>query len=230
MSTGASGTPTASETGPRHPGAYHTRTRAARVAVPSRDERTPMLLWRRPTDEFIASTVRAQRSARFTYDAVGWTRDRKAPEGFAITRWREAIGRGDEAFERAKRALAARRMLALGWLEPAGSPEPLVPDALVCTLARQMGLYSLNVGRIVYVDDAPGHFAFGYGTLPEYPVRGEERFGLVLDPATGEVAFEIFSFSQPRAAIMRLAQPLLRRIQRRFCIESTAAMRRATDA
>ena len=189
-----------------------------------------MLLWRRPTEEFIARTIRDQRSARFTYEAVGWTRDASVPAGFAVTRWREVIGRGDGAFERAKRGLSARRMLTLGWLQPAGIPEPIEPDALVCTLARQMGLYSLNVGRIIYVEESPGRFAFGYGTLPEYPVRGEERFSVAIDPATGEVTFEIFSFSRPRAAIMQLAQPLLRRIQRRFCSESAAAMRQATGA
>jgi uncharacterized protein (UPF0548 family) len=130
----------------------------------------------------------------------------------------------------AKRALAEYRMLRLGWLQPVGRPEPIATDSLVCTLARQGGLYSLNVGRIIYVHDEPGLFAFGYGTLPEYPVRGEERFSIACVQDTKEVTFEIFSFSRPHSRLMLLARPLLRRIQRRFCTESSAVMSRLDSA
>lgn len=182
-----------------------------------------MFLLRRPTAEFVEATRRAQRTARFTYDAVGWTRGRALPEGFAVTQWQAVIGRGADDFRRARQALADFRMLRLGWLEPLEPLEPIAPDALVCTLARQGGLYSLNVGRIIYVDESPGQFAFGYGTLPEYPVRGEERFCVAHAPS-GDVTFEIFSFSRPRSALMLLARPLLRRLQRRFCTQAAAAM------
>lgn len=183
-----------------------------------------MFLFRRPTEAFVAATRDAQRAAPFTYDAVGWTREQRVPDGFAVTRWKASIGRGTADFERAKRALADHRMLRLGWIEPAGMIEPIVPGALVCTLARQAGLYSLNVGRIIYVEDEPDRFAFGYGTLPEYPVRGEERFAVARDPVTDDVTFEIFSFSRPQSPLMLLARPFLRLVQRRFCRESSAAM------
>jgi uncharacterized protein (UPF0548 family) len=186
----------------------------------------PVLLLRKPTAEFIAATMRSQRNAAFTYDAVGWTRERKVPAGFAVTQARSVIGNGADDFQRAKRAAAEYRMIQLGWLEPVGTPEPITPGSLVCTLARQSGLYSLNVGRIIYVEDSADHFAFGYGTLPEYPVRGEERFAVALDRDTSAVTFEIFSFSRPQSPLMLLARPLLRQVQRRFCTQSTAAMRR----
>lgn len=183
-----------------------------------------MFLFRRPTAAFVAATMAAQRDAPFTYDAVGWTREQKVPDGFAVTHWKASIGRGTADFERAKRSLADHRMLRLGWIEPAGAIEPIAPGALVCTLARQAGLYSLNVGRIIYVEDEPDRFAFGYGTLPEYPVRGEERFAVARDRVTDDVTFEIFSFSRPHSPLMLLARPFLRLVQRRFCRESSAAM------
>ncbi|MFM9058610.1 MAG: DUF1990 family protein [Planctomycetaceae bacterium] len=189
-----------------------------------------MLLIRKPTAEFIAATMRSQRTARFTYDAVGWTRERKVPTGFATTRWQAVIGRGEDDLRRAKQVAAELRMLRLGWIEPAGPLEPIAPESLVCTLARQSGMYSLNVGRVIYVDDAADSFAFGYGTLPEYPIRGEERFAVALDRGTNDVTFEIFSFSTPRSPLMLLARPLLREIQRRFCTQSSAAMSGAVRA
>lgn len=189
-----------------------------------------MFLLRKPTAEFIEATMRDGRSAPFTYDAVGWTRERMVPAGFAVTQWQAVIGRGADDLERAKRALADYRMLRLGWLEPVGPLEPIAVGSLVCTLARQSGLYSLNVGRIIYVDESADRLAFGYGTTPEYPVRGEERFAVALDPATGDVTFEIFSFSRPRSPLLLLAKPLLRRVQRRFCRQASAAMARLADA
>lgn len=186
-----------------------------------------MLLLRKPTTGFISSTMEGQRTARFTYDAVGWTQERKVPAGFAVTQWHAVIGRGEDDFHRSKRAFSEYQMLRLGWLEPVGPLEPIAPGSLVCTLARQSGLYSLNVGRIIYVDESTDHFAFGYGTLPEYPVRGEERFAVALDRDTNEVTFEIFSFSRPQSPLMLLARPLLRQIQRRFCTQSSAAMSRS---
>jgi len=183
-----------------------------------------MLLLRKPTADFIASTMESQRGSRFTYDAIGWTKERRVPTGFTVTQWRALIGSGEDGFRQAKRAVAEYRMLRLGWIEPVGSPEPIAPGSLVCTLARQSGLYSLNVGRIIYVDASTDQFAFGYGTLPEYPVRGEERFAVALDRVTNEVSFEIFSFSRPQSPLMLLARPLLRQVQRRFCTQAAAAM------
>ena len=183
-----------------------------------------MLLLRKPSADFIASTMRAQRASPFTYDAVGWTKERRVPTGFTVTQWRAVIGSGEDDLRQAKRAITEYRMLRLGWIEPVGSLETIAPESLVCTLARQSGLYSLNVGRIIYVDESDDHFAFGYGTLPEYPVRGEERFAVALDRGTSEVTFDIFSFSRPQSPLMLLARPLLRQVQRRFCTQSAAAM------
>ena len=65
-----------------------------------------MFLLRRPSAAFIDATKEAQRAANFTYDAVGRTRDRSVPQGFAVTQWKAVIGRGEAYFELAKRAFA----------------------------------------------------------------------------------------------------------------------------
>lgn len=185
-----------------------------------------MFLLRRPSDESINATINAQRAANLTYGFVGWTECSMAPPGFSVNHWTSVIGKGGRAFARAKDAMHQYRMLTVGWLQRIGPVEPIVRNSIVCTLARQMGMYSLNVGRIIYVDDQTSErFGFGYGTLPEHALVGEERFMVMLDTTSENVRFEIFSFSRPQSMLMRAIRPLLWRAQRRFCVDATAAMR-----
>lgn len=185
-----------------------------------------MLLLQRPKDDLINATITAQRDAGLTYDFVGWTARSAAPAGFAVQQWTSVIGKGGRAFERAKDAVRQYRMLNIGWLQRIGPAEPIAPNSIICMLARQMGLYSLNVSRIVYVDDqSAGRFGFGYGTLPEYALIGEERVTVEWDTVSENVTFEIFSFSRPSSMLMSVGSPLLRRAQRRFCVDASAAMR-----
>jgi uncharacterized protein (UPF0548 family) len=119
-------------------------------------------------------------------------------------------------------------MLQLGWIHTAGAVEAVAENSIVCTLARQFPLYSLNVARIIYVDNqTPNQFAFGYGTLAEYPIIGEERFSVSFDEHTGEVTYGIFSFSRPKSFLLRPVLSLMRRAQRKFCRDSIAAMETA---
>jgi len=185
---------------------------------------------RRPDASLIEATIRAQESRPFTYDAVGWTTRPAAPAGFRAVDHASVVGRGADDFRRARRAMQEWRMLRLGWIERVGPAAPIVPGGLVGILARQAPLWVLSVGRIIAVEDAPRTYAFSYGTLPEYPIRGEERFAVVHDPVTDLVRFEIYSFSRPSALLMWLGQPMVRLVQKRFCREASASMRRAVAA
>ena len=185
-----------------------------------------MLLLRPPSEDCIKTIIDAQRHASLTYANVGWTERSAVPNGFVANQWQTVIGNGDIAFQRAKDAIREYQMLRLGWIQMVGPPEPIAPDSIVCTLARQLRVYSLNVARIVYVDDQiPTRFGFGYGTLPEYALVGEERFTVELDTRSTNVTFEIFSFSRPNTILMSMVRPLLRHAQRRFCFDSSEAMR-----
>jgi uncharacterized protein (UPF0548 family) len=86
--------------------------------------------------------------------------------------------------------------------------------------------------RIVYRidDDGPTkRFGFAYGTLPDHPESGEERFMVEWSQADGSVWYDILAFSRPYQLLTRLAYPLVRRFQKRFARESTAAMVRAVS-
>ena len=172
-----------------------------------------------------------QARAGFNYDTIGLTRDSDvAPSGFATNRCRTIVGHGEAAFDRAKLGIRQLRMLNLGWINVVPSGTRLAPDANIATLAKFFAGYALQVARVVYVledqRDSERRFGFGYGTLPEYVMRGEERFLVSIDEATGDVAFEIYSFSQPSTLFGKLGRPYLKRTQWRFARDSADEMKR----
>ena len=69
-------------------------------------------------------------------------------------------------------------------------------------------------------------FGFAYGTLPDHAERGEERF-MIEWLADDSVWYDIYAFSRPQKAIVKLGLPLARRLQKRFGGESLAVMKEA---
>ena len=139
---------------------------------------------------------------------------------------------GERYLERARRALFVYRHFEIPWLELHGGDEPVHADQVVATLARALGLWSLNPCRIVDRRDDPGdasEASFAYGTLEGHVARGEERFTLRRDPRTDGVEFEIIAFSRPAMLLTRLGRPVLRRVQRRFAPAAAEALARAAQ-
>jgi uncharacterized protein (UPF0548 family) len=185
-------------------------------------------MWRlaRPSADDVRRHREAQRGLPFSYEAVGATREDRAPAGFDRDHNRARLGSGAAAFAAARGAIRAWTMFAppLVWIEPSGIPIEVGEVAGV--VAYALGLWWLNAARIVYVIDEPRRFGFAYGTLPGHVERGEERFSVEwLDD--GEVWYDLLAFSRPHYWGARVARPLARRLQRRFVRLSQAAMRAA---
>ena len=85
----------------------------------------------------------------------------------------------------------------------------------------------MNVSRIVYVIDEETRFGFAYGTLPHHVEAGEERFLVGWDREDDTVWYDILAFSRPANLLVRLGNPVARRLQRRFARDSLQAMKRA---
>ena len=181
-----------------------------------------------PDDDFIHAIVDLHRRPALSYSKIGWTSRSECPVGFATNQSNAVIGNGEHDFLRAKAAIQNYDMLRLGWMQPAGDNDPIVVGSMVCTLSRKLMVYSLNVNRVVYVDDqVSNRFGFGFGTTAHHLIIGEERFTVSIDESTGDVTYEIFSFSRPDQLFSRLALPWFRHLQRVFCRDSTDAMRAA---
>lgn len=172
-------------------------------------------------DNFIADA----RETDFTYRNPGETRnDSSRPDGFTIDHNSIPIGHGEKDFEKAKEAIREWKMFDLSWVELCWPETPIEKDRTVAILIRHLGFYSLNAACIVYTIDEPDWFGFAYGTLESHGESGEERFSVRLDRETGAVTYDLYAYSRPNYLSARLAYPLTRMLQKRFAVDSKAAM------
>ncbi len=179
---------------------------------------------RQPSRNQLDQLIARQQAEDFTYSDVGASQRSSCPVGFRENRFEVVLGHGADVFARARAAIESFEMLNMKWLQLATPVGTLETGAIVCTRVRLFGVYAVNVGRVVYVDDEEFRFAFGYGTLPQYPMKGEERFAVSLDPDTDQVCFEIYSFAKAKNIIIGLGWPSMKMMQRRFCRDSANRM------
>ena len=195
-----------------------------------------MFRLRRPSPESVERLLAARAEADFSYPDPGLTRSggRALPPSlrnrYDIDSLRVRLGAGPEHFDDARRALLAWVPLELAWLQTFGTDEPVAPGSVVASLTRVAGLWALNPCRVVYVLDEPGLAAWAYGTLPGHAEIGEERFGVVHDPESDEVHYEVLAVSRPGSWGVQLGYPVARRLQQRFRLDSALAMQRAVGA
>jgi uncharacterized protein (UPF0548 family) len=200
-----------------------------RIPAFARGDEDEMIRLRKPTPAVIRRFLDEQGRLGLTYQAVGATAA-IPPAGNVVDHTRVRLGEGEQAFARAKAALARWQQFRLGWVEPWPGDTPLKEGEAVAVLARVMGLWWLNACRIVYVVERQGPvaaFGFAYGTLPGHAESGEERFLVEWDRQSDEVCYDILAFSRPNHLLAWLGKPLARKVQKRFARDSVAAMRRA---
>jgi len=191
-----------------------------------------MLSLRKPSAESIRRFLQEQSQRDFTYSAVGATAG-TPPAGYVVDHTRVQLGCGEAAFEAAQTALRKWQQFRLGWLEAVPEDAPIQEGQVVAILARAIGLWWLNACRIIAVVNESGpvsRFGFVYGTLPGHSESGEERFLIEWDHANDSVWYDIVAFSRPNHFLTRLGYPMVRRAQKRFGRESSAAMQRAVAA
>ena len=186
-----------------------------------------MFLLRRPSDKIIRQFISSQRDLSFSYPEVGATRT-APPAGYTIDHNHIRLGEGRETFMRASDALSKGRHFELGWASVMPHGSPLQIGTTVAVQAHTLGFWTLNACRIVYTINEDGpvkRFGFAYGTLPDHAERGEERF-MIEWLEDDSVWYDIYAFSRPQKAIVKLGLPWARRLQRRFGLESLAVMQR----
>ena len=145
-----------------------------------------------------------------TYEPVGLS----LVPGAVPAGWNESIaeadlGRGDEAWERARRGLdtwAAHRAARITVAPPA----PALAEGAVVAIAVRLPVGAIVATcRIVRVMDEPDRYGFAYGTLPLHPEQGEESFLLHRAP-DGGVTFRTRSVARPVHPLARLVPPVAR--------------------
>ena len=148
----------------------------------------------------------------------------RVPKGFVLDHTRSQIGSGQASFESARAAFHAWKMFDLGWVQVLNPQARIAVGEIIAVQAKALGLWSVNLSRILYVIDEPLCFGYGYGTTPMHIERGEERFLLEFDPTTGSVYYDLLAVSQPANFLARLAYPFTRMCQKQFARESHRRM------
>ncbi|UWZ81905.1 DUF1990 domain-containing protein [Occallatibacter riparius] len=151
----------------------------------------------------------------------------KPPWGFAHDVSLSQIGKGESAFARARLAMEQWAEFDLGWVRVANPTADVRKGELVAVEAHTVGLWSLNLSRIVETVNTPDRIGFLYATTALHIEEGQERFLIELDRSSGRVLYLIEAVSRPRHLLARLGWPLGRAMQSRFRRDSHARMRRS---
>lgn len=183
-----------------------------------------MFSFRKPSPDTLRAILNSQKGLELTYREVGVTRDMQKPKGFVIDHTRVKLGDGKEVFEAAKVAIKGWSQYRFPWLDAWPEDTPIRAGEEVATVAHLLGLWWVNVCRIVYTIDEKRRFGYAYGTVPEHVECGEERFLIEL-AENGEVWYDIYAFSRPQSWLARIGYLYVRRIQKLFGRYSVAALR-----
>ena len=192
-----------------------------------------MFSTRRSTDASIADALARAKSLPFNYPSPLFTqfgsKQVHVPPRYALDHTHSQIGKGQEAFNAGKEAMRQWQHFNLGWVRVANPDAQIQIDQIVAVEAHspgfsRLGLWSVNLSRILYVIDEERRFGYGYGTTSMHVERGEERFLIEYDPATGKVIYDLLAVSHPAHWMALLAYPYTRSQQHRFARDSHARM------
>jgi uncharacterized protein (UPF0548 family) len=199
-----------------------------------------MFCLRHPTDSEIRDYRSRQADQPYSYSPTGGTRD-FAPiqHGWDTDRHQVLLGHGESIFQKAKQAIDNWQMFPAEITTVFGQQPPR-ENLTVAVLyrANPLPLYLLMPARIVYlIDDTiprgnrhVQRYGFAYGTLPDHPECGEERFVVEWDRNDDSVHYDLLAVSKPNHWLIRLGYLYARHQQARFRRLSGLAMQQATRA
>ncbi len=185
-----------------------------------------MFLLGSPTDERIRRILTAQRRSPFSYSNTGASRT-LLPAEYEVQREQFLLGEGSQVFYKAKEAARQWRMFDMDWVRLYRPPTPVAARDTVAILVGRLGVWVVNICRVVYVIDEPRHYGFAYGTLAQHVVAGEQRF-LVEWRDDNSVWYEVLHFSSEKHPLAKIAYPVARWLQKKFRRDSGIAMQRAS--
>ena len=184
----------------------------------------------KPAPQQLDALILTQQNTPFSYLIVGKTSLQGAIEviGYDYDDNRVLLGEGDATFAAAKQAIRQWAMFEGHWACIHSDKTPIETGRVVAMTARVLGVWWLNVAKIVYTVDEPNAFGFAYGTLTHHVESGQELFQVEMD-AEGKVWYRIKAFSRPRFWMVRLTYPFSRVFQRRFIKDSLKNMKLVTN-
>jgi uncharacterized protein (UPF0548 family) len=154
----------------------------------------------------------------------------RLPFGFVHDYSRSCISHGGSAFKAAKQAFHQWAMFNHGWTRVANSTARIELGQIIAMEAHTLGLWTVNMSRIMETVDTETRFGFLYTTTPMHVEQGAERFLLEFDPNSGDVHYVLEAISRPRHLFACLGLPLSRYFQHQFARESHRRMKNEASA
>ena len=203
-----------------------------------------MISFLRPSVPQIQTYLSTQHRQPFSYDFPGETCSTPTPRrGWNIDHARVLLGHGESCFDCARRAIDAWRMfpseLTTVHCSAASTPPPRAAQTVaILYRAALLHLWLLFPARVVYLLDettrenetAIHRYGFAYGTLPDHPERGEERFLVEWNESDNTVHYDLLAISQSHHWLARIGYLYTRREQARVRRLSCAAMQSACQS
>jgi uncharacterized protein (UPF0548 family) len=188
-----------------------------------------MIVFGHVSASLVQNFLEQQTRAGFSYQGVGLTQNATRPAGYFLDSTSVIVGKGYDAFSRARAALKRWAMHNSPILQLKPSGAKLEVGSSVCLQVGMAGIFLLSACQVVYVIDQPQSFGFGYGTLHDHPARGEERF-LLEHQENDDVLLSLFAFSKPSSSLYWLGLPVTRLMQVAFTRTYIQNMKRAVKS
>ncbi len=191
-----------------------------------------MFHFKRPTADEIETQIAAAKTLDATSPRFLSFENKLEPvraRWFARDASASVLGYGKDVFDAAKLALEGWSAFDLGWVRVANSNARIACGELVAVEVHSIGLWSVNLSRILETVDTGTRFGFLYATTRMHVEQGEESFLLRLDAETSAVCYELQAVSRPQDACARLAYPVTRALQHSFARDSHRRMRKAME-
>ncbi len=192
----------------------------------------------RPTTTQVQQYLEQQSKQPFSCPDAGasaqiWSNsDHHLDRHYIIDHNRVLLGSGAKIFEQAKAAVSRWEMFGLDWVELMWPETPIQVGSTVGIMVQQLGIWSLNPCRIIYILEENGStekFGLAVGTLPDHGLCGEERFVVEWCRSNDTVWYDLLAFSRPHQWLTILGYWYVRRLQKRFGAGSLQAMERAVS-
>jgi uncharacterized protein (UPF0548 family) len=146
------------------------------------------------------------------------------PRGFVLDRSVSVVGCGERDFALARQAMRKWVPFDLGWARVVNPEARIEVGQVVGVEVKSLGLWSLNLSRIVETVDSAERFGFIYSTTSMHVEEGEELFLIEFDSAAGEARYRLEAVSRPRSLAARVGFPVTRVFQHRFARDSQSRM------
>ncbi len=173
-----------------------------------------------PTTAQLDALIDTQKDAELTYN-------KNNLQGYDNDKNQIFLGKGDDVWVAAKKAMADWAMFPDGWARIYYQNPIFTEGDIVVMCACVFGIWWLNAARILYVTDDEHHYGFAYGTLPNHVESGEELFEITKD-AEGNIYYTLTAFSRPRFWPVKLTYPLSRFFQNKFIRDSLQRIKNNT--